>query len=147
MPRINWSQGFKELEFWDAVKWGSWIKACIESEAYVLDKLQFELVSDRDLLEKSLFYLEHDYFTDIITFDYSKKTRVSGEIWISRDRVLENAILNKVSVQLEFMRVCVHGVLHLCGYKDKSEEEQEEMRRKENEKIKLGSTWFHVEHL
>jgi probable rRNA maturation factor len=89
-------------------------------------------VSDEYLLEMNMKYLNHDYFTDIITFDYTNDLVVSGDLYISVDRVVDNANLNGVSVNNEFLRVCVHGVLHLCGYKDKSDSEIAVMREKED---------------
>jgi rRNA maturation RNase YbeY len=77
-------------------------------------------------------YLKHDYYTDIITFDYSEHTEISGDLFVSIDRVYENAFENTVTRELELKRVCVHGVLHLCGYGDKSEEESRIMRSKED---------------
>jgi probable rRNA maturation factor len=89
-------------------------------------------VSDEYLLEMNMKHLNHDYFTDIITFDYTNDLVVSGDLYISVDRVVDNANLNGVSVNNEFLRVCVHGVLHLCGYKDKSDSEIAVMREKED---------------
>ena len=86
-------------------------------------------------------YLNHDTLTDIITFDYCEGSIVSGDVFVSVDRVKENAIDFNVSFADELLRVMAHGTLHLCGYKDKSEEDFVLMRSKEDEKIKL----FHVE--
>jgi len=89
-------------------------------------------VSDEYLLDMNIKHLNHDYFTDIITFDYTNDLVVSGDLYVSVDRVVDNANLNGVSVNNEFLRVCVHGVLHLCGYKDKSDSEIVVMRDKED---------------
>lgn len=89
-------------------------------------------VSDEYLLDMNIKHLNHDYFTDIITFDYTNDLIVSGDLYVSVDRVADNAMLNAVSVNNEFLRVCVHGVLHLCGYKDKSDAEIVIMREKED---------------
>jgi probable rRNA maturation factor len=89
-------------------------------------------VSDEYLLDMNIKHLNHDYFTDIITFDYTYDLIVSGDLYVSVDRVADNAMLNAVSVNNEFLRVCVHGVLHLCGYKDKSDAEIVVMREKED---------------
>ena len=86
-------------------------------------------------------YLSHDTLTDIITFDYVEGTSVSGDIFISVDRLKENAAIFKVSFEEERLRVMAHGLLHLMGYKDKTTEDQLVMSNKENEKIKM----FHVE--
>jgi probable rRNA maturation factor len=89
-------------------------------------------VSDEYLLDINIKHLNHDYFTDIITFDYTNDLIVSGDLYVSVDRVADNAMLNAVSVNNEFLRVCVHGVLHLCGYMDKSDAEIVVMREKED---------------
>lgn len=90
-------------------------------------------MSDEELLEVNRKHLNHDYFTDIITFDYSRRNKVSGELFISKDRIKENAIENKEPLERERNRVVVHGILHLIGFKDKTEEEKKRMRLKENE--------------
>lgn len=96
-------------------------------------------MTDDELLEVNKTHLDHDYYTDIITFDYSRKNRISGELFISMDRIKDNAELNSVTVEKETDRVLVHGVLHLLGFKDKSQEEQTVMRQKEDEMLeKLG---------
>ena len=88
--------------------------------------------SDEHLLEMNRSYLEHDYYTDIITFDYVEENVVSGDLFISIDRVRDNAKTLGQSVREELHRVMVHGLLHLLGYHDKSKEEQVEMRSKED---------------
>jgi rRNA maturation RNase YbeY len=77
-------------------------------------------------------YLDHDYYTDIITFDYTENEVVSGDLFISIDRIIDNSNILNTDYDLELRRVCVHGVLHLCGYKDKTEEEVVLMRSKED---------------
>ena len=96
---------------------------------------------DEYLLGINQEYLNHDTFTDIITFDYTQGSRVSADIFISVERVEENAKTFKVSFHQELLRVMVHGTLHLMKYNDKVEEDVVEMRSKEEEKIKM----FHVE--
>ena len=88
-------------------------------------------VSDEYLLQMNKGYLQHDYYTDIITFDYCEGNEVSGDLFVSVERVAENASSNDVGLITEFCRVAVHGVLHLCGYGDKSEDEIVQMRSKE----------------
>ncbi len=78
-------------------------------------------------------FLSHDYFTDVITFDYSRGRKISGELFISKERVAENASRENVSFELESDRVIAHGVLHLLGFKDQTEKEQQEMRLKEDQ--------------
>ncbi len=92
--------------------------------------------SDEYLLEINNKHLNHDYYTDIITFDYSQKKNISGDLFISIDRVKENAKEFSVPFLNELSRVVVHGVLHLCGYNDKTEEEKKQMRKLENKYLK-----------
>ncbi len=94
--------------------------------------LSFVFCTDDHLLEINRNFLQHDYFTDIITFDYSDGKRVSGDLMISIDRVKENAISESVSFENELHRVMIHGVLHLLGFADKSPHEKKEMRRIES---------------
>lgn len=98
-----------------------------------LGKIQVHWLSDDELLEINKAHLEHDYYTDIITFDYSTSRKISGELFISVDRVRENASIHGSSEIQEFHRVVAHGVLHLLGFKDKTEAESKVMREKENE--------------
>jgi len=98
-----------------------------------LGKIQVHWLSDDELLEINKAHLDHDYYTDIITFDYSTSRKISGELFISVDRVRENASTHGSSETQEFHRVVAHGVLHLLGFKDKTEAESKVMREKENE--------------
>ena len=98
-----------------------------------LGKIQVHWLSDDDLLEINKAHLDHDYYTDIITFDYSTPRKISGELFISVDRVRDNATTHGSSENQEFYRVVAHGVLHLLGFKDKTEAESKVMREKENE--------------
>lgn len=103
-------------------------------EGKILEKLDYVFCSDEYLLEINKSFLQHDYFTDIITFDLSPtKNRIVGEIYISLDRVIENAKGLNVSIMEELCRVIFHGSLHLCGYKDKKRNEILTMRKKEDE--------------
>lgn len=98
-----------------------------------LGKIQVHWLSDDELLEINKAHLDHDYYTDIITFDYSSPRKISGELFISVDRVRDNASTHGSSEVQEFHRVVAHGVLHLLGFKDKTEAESKVMREKENE--------------
>ncbi len=114
------------------LKLKNWIKATILAEKKTLGELNYVFCSDEYLHEMNVEYLQHDTLTDIITFDNSeKKDEITGDIFISVDRVVDNADKFKVSVEDELHRVMVHGVLHLIGYKDKKTEEKETMRFKE----------------
>ena len=104
----------------------------LNKEAKILGDISIIFVSDSYLLEMNQKYLNHDYYTDIITFDYCDMNIVSGDLFISVDRVQENAETFDVDVLTELHRVMIHGVLHLCGYKDKTEEEERNMRELEN---------------
>jgi len=108
------------------------VKNLINLEGKALKELSLVFTDDEYLLEVNKQFLNHDYFTDVITFDYSSFPDVSGDVMISLDRVKDNAISLDQSFELEFYRVVFHGVLHLCGYKDKSEEEATLMRSKED---------------
>ncbi len=101
--------------------------------------------SDDYLLDINRTYLNHDFYTDIITFDYSNLDTISGDLFISVDRVRENAIDLQQQFQDELHRVCVHGILHLIGFKDKSDDESFLMRNQEN--AMLDIRMFHVKHL
>ena len=119
----------------------AWLKEVALSEGCEIDGLQYVFVSDEELYEMNVKYLNHNTLTDIITFDYSENRSLSGDLFISIDRVRENAVAFNASFDLELRRVMVHGLLHLAGYGDKSPEDEQLMRRKEDEKLKM----FHVE--
>lgn len=115
----------------------SWISKVVESEKKELGEISYVFCSDEYLLEMNREHLNHDYYTDIITFDYCFENFVSGDLFISIDRVLDNAKQFSSDFKDELDRVCVHGVLHLCGYKDKSDADEILMRQKEDEKLLL----------
>ena len=109
-----------------------WLNEVAPNEGKITSEITLIFCSDEHLLEMNRQYLNHDYYTDIITFDYSEEGEISGDLFISVDRVYDNAVLNSVSRDNELKRVCVHGVLHLCGFGDKSEEDAMVMRAKED---------------
>ena len=115
----------------------SWLKKIIEQENMTLLLLNFIFCSDEYLHKINVEYLQHDTYTDIITFPLSELPNIEGDIFISIDRINENAKRFQVSFEEEFNRVLSHGVLHLCGYGDKTEEEAKLMREKENEALSL----------
>ncbi len=117
--------------------WKSRFEALIKREGGHLHSLQFVFCSDAYLHRINLEYLQHDTLTDIITFPYQAPPLVDGEIYISLERVRENAQTYGVSFEHELQRVMAHGVLHLLGYRDKTEEEQKVMRTKEEEALAL----------
>jgi probable rRNA maturation factor len=132
---------FEDIEEFDFEldKADTWLRSCCVSEGKELGDLNAIFCSDDYLLEMNKTHLDHDYYTDIITFDYCKGNVVSGDLFISIDRVEENASSLNVEFVNELHRVLVHGVLHLCGYSDSSEELRSLMRHKENDKLNLLS--------
>ena len=108
------------------------VKDLTLQEGKILKDLSLVFTDDDYLLEVNKQYLNHDYFTDVITFDYSSFPEVSGDVMISLDRVKDNAATLNQSFELEFYRVVFHGVLHLCGYKDKTDDDASLMRAKED---------------
>jgi len=118
-----------------------WINRVIKSEDAFLGNINYIFCEDEYLLKINQKHLNHNTLTDIITFDYSDKLAISGDIFISTERVRDNAGIFNKTFQEELLRVMVHGVLHLLGYNDKTNDELLLMRNKEEEKIKL----FHVE--
>lgn len=108
------------------------IKYLIGNELKITGNISVVLCSDNFLLEMNRKYLQHDYFTDIITFDYVENDIISGDLFISIDRVKENSEKFKTTFLNELVRVIFHGVLHLTGYKDKTTSEEQLMRQKEN---------------
>ena len=114
------------------VKIKSWIKKAFAKEGKTIKDINFVFCDDRFLVEKNKTYLRHDALTDIMTFDYSEGDLISGDIFISVERVKENASIYNTPFLNELSRVIVHGVLHLLGYKDKSKKEKEIMREKED---------------
>ncbi|TXB64861.1 rRNA maturation RNase YbeY [Vicingus serpentipes] len=121
-----------DFELIDESNYISWLQNVVESENKISGELSFVFCDDEYLHKINLQYLNHDTYTDIITFDYTESGVIAGDIFISIDRVKENALLYNKPFKNELSRVIVHGVLHLAGYKDKSEEESTLMRSKED---------------
>jgi rRNA maturation RNase YbeY len=109
-----------------------WLSFVIKNENFNQGDLAFVFCNDSYLLDLNLKFLNHDTLTDVITFNYNIGRQINGDICISCDRVAENAIKYKTVFSEEIARVMVHGVLHLCGYKDSTEQEKIEIRAKEN---------------
>jgi len=131
-----------EFELANEDIFSNWISQVILSESKKEGDINYIFCDDEHILEINKQYLNHDYFTDIISFDYSVGNELHGDIFVSIDRVRENSVDFQTTFDDELKRVIIHGVLHYCGYKDKSEEDELIMREKENEKIKM----FHVKH-
>jgi len=114
-----------------------WIRETILFEGKGVGDISFIFCSDNYLLEVNKTYLDHDYFTDIITFDYVEGTLINGDIFISVDRVLDNSVEFKTTFEDELNRILIHGVLHLLGYKDKIKKDKLLMTEKEDFYLKL----------
>lgn len=114
-----------------------WIKSIIKKHSKLLGDISYIFCSDDYLLKINQEHLNHNYYTDIITFDYTKDEIISGDIFISIDRVKDNAKNFNQEFNQELARVIIHGILHLLGFKDKSKEEAQLMRKKEEEALNL----------
>lgn len=110
----------------------NWLEDLILSENKKPGDINYIFCDDDYLLKVNQDYLDHDYYTDIITFDYVKGKTISGDIFVSLPRILDNASTLSQDSEKEFRRVLAHGILHLCGYKDKTKEEESTMREKED---------------
>ena len=114
-----------------------WLKLVAESEVYTLGNISVIFCSDNYILDINQRYLQHDYYTDIITFDYTEGTKISGDLFVSVDSVKENSVEYGVEFEDELHRVIVHGILHLIGYDDHTEEDIRVMRSKEDYYLSL----------
>ena len=114
-----------------------WVKQIALSEGKKIGDINYIFCDDVYLHKINVQYLQHDTLTDIITFDYGKDNLLSSDIYISVERVEENAKEYNIDFSTELLRVMAHGILHLCGYKDKTPEQSQEMRQKEEEKMAL----------
>jgi probable rRNA maturation factor len=129
-----------DFELSDETRYSKWISEVITSEGKKEGEISYIFCNDDYLLEINQQHLDHDTLTDIISFDYTVGNEISGDIFISIERVKDNASDFDVSFDEELLRVMSHGILHYCGYKDKGEDNEVVMRNKEDEKIAL----FHV---
>ena len=139
MISFNYETDF-ELE--NEAQYEDWISRIIESEGFDEGEINYIFCDDEYLHKINVEYLDHDTLTDIISFDYTVGNLIQGDIFISVERVKDNANDFNVSFEEELKRVLSHGVLHYCGYKDKSPKDEALMRSKEEEKMQM----FHVEH-
>lgn len=138
MINFNYESDFN-LDNEEAV--ASWLSAVIVSEKKNEGEINYIFCDDDYLHKINVEYLDHDTLTDIISFDYTVGNEINGDVFVSIERVQDNAKDFNVSFEDELKRVLVHGILHYCGYKDKGEDDERLMRSKEDEKIAL----FHVE--
>ena len=118
-------------------RYKAWITKLLLSKGKKVGNIHYLFCDDEYLLDLNQKFLHHDTYTDIITFDYTEDEFLSGDIFISIERVKENAAKFKVSFQEELLRVLAHGVLHLLGYNDKTESEKKEMREEEGKAMLL----------
>ena len=116
----------------DDKKLSDWVLSVIKSEGFKEGEINYIFCDDNYLLKLNKEFLNHNTLTDIISFDYSIGKQIHGDVYISIDRVLENSTKFKVKFLEELRRVMIHGILHYCGYKDKSESDKKQMREKEN---------------
>lgn len=133
---ITFSKGFSVQSGLKSNVIKLWIKSELQKEQKQWQHIHIHLCSDDELLQINQTYLKHTYYTDIITFDYSESNLISGELFISNDRVIENAIHHNIEVSQEYARVIIHGILHLCGYTDNTTQFQLQMRKRENSALK-----------
>jgi probable rRNA maturation factor len=138
MPAINYFYQKVRFKLKEPRKVTSWIKRVVNKEGFTIQEINYVFCPDTYLLTLNKGYLKHNTFTDIITFDYSEEgSALEGEIYISIDRVKENAGKYQVRFEDELNRVMIHGVLHLLGYKDKKPSEKALMRKKEEACLSL----------
>jgi len=130
-----------DFELSNEDKYTEWLKNIAKSEGVLMGELAYIFCNDERLIGINKEFLDHDDLTDIISFDYGDQNTISGDIFISKDRVWDNALKFNVSRDHEMLRVMAHGLLHLIGYNDKTNEHRKVMREKEDEKIEM----FHVE--
>ena len=120
-----------------------WLTSVANDEGYLIDALVFLFVDDKEILEMNKKFLKHDYYTDVITFGDIKDKKISGDIAISIERVLDNSKTYAVEFEDELKRVMAHGLLHIMGYDDRKSNDKSVMSEKENKAIKM----FHVKHI
>ena len=137
MSTINFLSKKIEMPKFDEEKVRTWIEEVARRHDRRVGDLNYIFCNEEKILEVNIEFLQHDYYTDIITFDYSTKRKISGDIFISLDTVASNAELFAKDYDEEFMRVVIHGVLHLCGINDKGEGEREIMEQHENDALAL----------
>lgn len=138
MNKIEWlTDGVTLMPDIDAPLLEKWIAAVAKTHNRIIGPLTYIFCDDPKIIEVNRQFLNHDYFTDIITFDYSRGRMVSGDMFISLDTVLSNSELVGATYQRELLRVIIHGVLHLCGINDKGPGEREIMERAENDALRM----------
>ena len=138
MNKIEWlTDGTTRFPDIDAPLLEKWIAAVAKTHNRIVGPLTYIFCDDPKIIEVNRQFLNHDYFTDIITFDYSRGRMISGDMFISLDTVLSNSELVGATYERELLRVIIHGVLHLCGINDKGPGEREMMESFENQALSL----------
>ena len=138
MPSVNFFNEDIVFTLKNKIKVKDWIKSTIKAEGYALQELNYIFCSDQYLLQINQQYLDHDTYTDIITFDNSDKHKVIiGDIFISIERIRENAVKFNSGLENELHRVIIHGALHLLGYQDKKADSKKLMTQKEDQYLSL----------
>lgn len=132
---ISFTSQYKTFKLVKSATIKKWIDTVIKKEKRKLGEIHYFFVSDEDLLKMNKQFLKHNTYTDIITFDYCEGKTINGDIFISIDRIKENAIKFKTEFNDELHRVLIHGVLHLCGYKDKTKKDALLMRKMEENSL------------
>jgi probable rRNA maturation factor len=127
----------ERINFRDRKKVKTWLNDIIESEGFIQKRVSIIITNDDELLDLNKEFLNKDYLTDVITFDYSEGREIAGDVFISAERVFENARLFSATINKELLRVMAHGILHLMGYNDKTESEKMEMSEKEDYYLNL----------
>lgn len=133
---IQWLTDGVGMPALDFPRVGAWIEEVARDHGRILGPLTYVFCDDEKIIDVNRRFLSHDYYTDIITFDYSRGKLISGDIFLSLDTVRSNAGELGVSYESELMRVIIHGVLHLCGIDDKGPGQREIMERNEDEALK-----------
>ena len=139
MTEISYTTDGVEMPSFDTQRIENWIVSVARGFGKTVGAVTYIFCNDDKILEVNRKYINHDYYTDIITFDYSRPMRISGDVFISLDTVRSNAILLGKTSDNELMRVIIHGILHLCGVDDKGPGEREIMERHEDEALALLS--------
>ena len=132
---IHFNQTTPVFKLKNRSKIKNWIKFVIEKEGFKTGKIFFTFCTDEELLKINKQFLNHSTYTDIITFDYCEENIIHGEIYISFERVIENAKKENETFENETLRVIIHGILHLCGFKDKTLKDKKTMREKEDQML------------
>jgi len=123
---------YTKFSFADTKRLKRWVVSSVKKEGFLIDNISFFIITDNELSKINKEFLSHTTLTDIITFNYSKDKALLCEIYISSERVLENAKIFSVTPEKEMLRVMIHGILHCCGYNDKSVDQKSAMTKQEN---------------